>query len=206
MEWDLFFEENDGNQWPDSEIIKHFIRLIKRNKIDREEIEVYDFGCGSGNNIQLYLSYCDKVNCIDFSEKALHKLKKKYSEELNQGLINLLNINLNDTNLSFLEKINLLKKIFIDCTCFQHLKTSSRETLLSKLEKFSKNNKFSYLISKSLCFESSHSGIKTNIINKSELLDFYSRFGKILDKSYSIIEENDLRQEFLTLTINFNET
>ena len=184
----FIFEENDGNQWPDSEIIKHFIRLIKKNKIGREEIEVYDFGCGSGNNVKLYLSHCDKVNCIDFSQKALYKLKKNYHEEFSQGLINLLNINLNETNLSFLEKINISKKIFVDCTCFQHLQTVSRETLLLKLKKFNQNNKFSYLISKSLCFESSHSGIKTNIVGKCELLDFYSSFGKILDKSYSIIE------------------
>ena len=202
MEWELFFERYDGNKWPDSEIIKHLTRLVKNKNLDKNNYEIFDFGCGSGNNVMLYLTYCKRINCIDISTNALDKLRNFYKVPYQQGLINLINTNLEKDNLLFLEKgTSDLNNLYVDCTCFQHIKVEALNNILDKIKENS-NTKNNYLISKTLCYESQNSSFRTNINDKNKILDLYSKYGNIEDKTYSIIEENFLKQEFLTITIN----
>ena len=155
MDWDLFFSNNDGNKWPDNEIIKHFNRLIKNKNISKKRnFEIFDFGCGSGNNLLLYLNYSKKINCIDISRKALDKLKTFYHDSYKQGKLNLINVNLDLDNFNFLETLSRDEtQIYIDCTCFQHIKVESLKRLLNKIREDTPKKKESFLISKSLCHE-----------------------------------------------------
>ena len=175
MEWEFFFETNDGNKWPDNEIIKHFSRLIKNKNLYENNYEIFDFGCGSGNNVKLFLNFCKKINCIDISKNALDKLRNFYSIPYNKGLLNLIHTNLEKNDLSFLEKsTNNLSKIYVDCTCFQHINIDAFRNILDKLRENS-NNKNSYLISKSLCYESKNSSFRTNI-KKCLFKNWYGKF------------------------------
>lgn len=201
MEWELFFERNDGNRWPDNEIIKHFSRLINKRNLDKNQYQIFDFGCGSGNNVMLYLNFCKRINCIDISNNALDKLKNFYKVPYQQGLINLININLEKDDLLFIKnETSNFNNLYIDCTCFQHIKIEALNNILDKIKENS-NNKNNYLISKNLCYESQKSSFRTNINYKNKILDFYSNYGSVEDQTYSIIEENDLKQEFLTITL-----
>tara|TARA_Y100000589_G_scaffold331938_1_gene388051 strand:+ start:1402 stop:2013 length:612 start_codon:yes stop_codon:yes gene_type:complete len=202
MEWDSFFETNDRNKWPDNEIIKHFSRLIKNKNIDENDYEIFDFGRESGNNVKLFLNFCRKINCIDISKNALDKLRNFYNVLYSKSLLNLIHTNLEKDDLSFLDKSNNnLNKIYVDCTCFQHIDIEAFKNILCKFRDNS-NNKNSYLISKSLCYESKNISFRTNINNRDKLIDLFSSYGLIAEKTYSIIEEDFIRQEFLTITVS----
>ena len=58
-----------------------------------------------------------------------------------------------------------------------------------------------FLITKTLFFESNESGMYTNFLDKNQIRNLYSKFGEIIRETTLKIEENDLIQEYLILSV-----
>ena len=73
--WQKFFEENDGNNFPQQSLIIFFYRYLK--KIKKKKLNILDLGCGTGSTLMLLKKKSFYVDCVDISLTALKKLKKK---------------------------------------------------------------------------------------------------------------------------------
>lgn len=65
------------------EVINDFIKETRAGG----SVACIDIGTGIGNNVPTILKYCDKVEAIDISEKALDTLREKYAENLDRIVV-----------------------------------------------------------------------------------------------------------------------
>ncbi len=203
-EWDNFFKVNSGNKWPDNEVIKHISRLNSNLNFKKETLCIADLGCGSGNNINLCLNFSDQITAIDYSKKALERLSITYKNAIEKNKVELIQLDLNNEEINLWENLgNNYDRLYLDCTCLQHISSDSRLKFIKKIYKESQYNQRTFLITKTLIYQSKDSGFESNIISKETLLNLYSKYTKILEKTITTIEEEETKQTYLTLTLQF---
>ena len=76
--WNKFFKLNDGNIFPNQMLITFFSRKFSNSK---KKIDILDLGSGTGSFLMLIKKKNFYVDCVDISEEALLKLKKKYKNK-----------------------------------------------------------------------------------------------------------------------------
>ena len=77
MNWDHFYKESNGNQWPD------LILLNTHCHDSLNKIEVFvDIGCGTGSNVRFSIDTFPCTLAIDCSPSAIFKLQAKYQSKI----------------------------------------------------------------------------------------------------------------------------
>ena len=201
MNWDNFYKESNGNQWPDADIIKHSLSLNAQNNI-----EVFvDIGCGTGSNVRFSIDTFPCTLAIDYSPSAICKLQVNYKSRIKIHALETICSDIVKVDwMSALERYKNKNIVFVDCTTLQHIPPDDQDFVISCIATACKTYSISSsVISKSLFYQSQDSAFKTYCLDKDEKCDMLKKYGIITNKSVTILNENELTQKYLTCTLNF---
>jgi SAM-dependent methyltransferase len=78
--WENIFKDNEWGKYPPIPFVR-FVALNFYNVPNRGKIRFLELGCGTGANVWYLAKEGFSVSCIDISESAIIKLKKRLDEE-----------------------------------------------------------------------------------------------------------------------------
>ena len=133
--WNKFFKLNDGNIFPNQMLITFFNRKFSNSK---KKIDILDLGSGTGSFLMLIKKKNFYVDCVDISEEALLKLKKKYK-----------NKNIQIFNSYFIDFLKSSKKkydLIIDSCSLQHQNEYNLKKTFSYINSKLKKNGYFFSI------------------------------------------------------------
>ena len=130
MNWDHFYKESNGNQWPDLDIIKHSLSLDSLNKI-----EVFvDIGCGTGSNVRFSIDTFPCTLAIDCSPSAIFKLQAKYQSKIKIHALETICSDIVKVDwISVLQQYKNKNIVFVDCTTLQHIPPDDQDFVIARI-------------------------------------------------------------------------
>lgn len=199
--WDSFFKDSSGNKWPDIDIVSHASRIIGSGL--QPDIFI-DIGCGSGANTRFGASLVESIYCLDISDHALKRLiKMELDTEKASITAKRADLRLPFDWHEFLGSNKKCDKIYVDCTCLQHIPGPKQLERIKEIQEFEEMQGYtnSALISKSLVYQSKENDFDTYIESEEEREDRMRLLGKITDKTYTTIENGGLMQRYCTYSV-----
>lgn len=199
LNWENFYKESNGNQWPDVDIIKHSLLLNSQNSID----VFVDIGSGTGSNVRFSIEVFPHTLAIDCSPTAICKLEKFYKMKTNIHTIETICSDIGKVDwTSILQPFRNKNCVFVDCTTLQHISPDGQQIVIASIANACNNYSInSSIISKSLTYESQNSSFKTFCLDEDSKCALLQKFGNITNKSITILNENDLIQKYLTCSL-----
>ena len=161
--WQKFFEENNGNNFPHQSLIIFFYRYL--NKLKKKKLNILDLGCGTGSTLMLIKKNSFYVDFVDISITALKKIEKKNK-----------NKNIKTFNKSFNEFLKHSKKkydLIIDSTSLQHQNEDGIKQSFSLINKNLKKNGYFFSINLNSSRGLNDDGFYVTKLKKNKLLNLF---------------------------------
>ena len=161
--WQKFFEENNGNNFPHQSLIIFFYRYL--NKLKKKKLNILDLGCGTGSTLMLIKKNSFYVDFVDISITALKKIENKNK-----------NKNIKTFNKSFNEFLKHSKKkydLIIDSTSLQHQNEDGIKQSYSLINKNLKKNGYFFSINLNSSRGLNDDGFYVTKLKKNKLLNLF---------------------------------
>ena len=161
--WQKFFEENNGNNFPHQSLIIFFYRYL--NKLKKKKLNILDLGCGTGSTLMLIKKNSFYVDFVDISITALKKIENKNK-----------NKNIKTFNKSFNEFLKHSKKkydLIIDSTSLQHQNEDGIKQSFSLINKNLKKNGYFFSINLNSSRGLNDDGFYVTKLKKNKLLNLF---------------------------------
>ena len=200
-DWDSFFRDSCGNKWPDIDIVSHASRVISSGL--QPDIFI-DIGCGSGANTRFGASVAKSVYCLDISEHALKRLSyMEPSADKKSIIAKQADLTLPFDWHEFLGRDRKCQKIYVDCTCLQHIPVPRQLERIKEIQEFEamQGSTGSALITKSLIYQSKGNDFDTYIEAEGKRESRIRLLGNIIDKTYTTIDNGGLVQRYCTYSV-----
>ena len=182
-QWETFYRQNEGNQYPNPHIVRFVARNYYRTK-PRSSVNILDIGCGAGANLWYLAREGFSGYGIDGSITSIRRSEEKLKKDnLTADII--------VGDFFSLPYDDYFFNAVIDAASIQHNNPESITKIVSEIYRVLNNNGkyFGLLIESDE--ELSDNKFSTHYFNKNEIRSLFSKFNKISIDNIRYTEKNE---------------